>query len=972
MKIRNILLLSLMLLSAASCNGGNDSSSSKASSNTPSVSTNKNSSTSSNSSTGISSSNSSSSGSGTSSETPVVPQKGIVPYTGDTSEILDSSLAYPKAEDPNVFVHFYRFDEDYSDWEAWIWGKKPTATSGIRFYFHQIDLINGKKWATVSFSTKEPIVNAYTNWDNLSRNTTSFNPEATQLGLIFRDHQGNKESEVDRFMDLSQKFDDGKCHVFLMEGGDIFYSLDDLQENLIDTAKLDKDYKGITINAFKEIDPALPISVKVGERELTVSAKRYSADKLKIELDLETEFDLANLEEGVTVSIEGSGSRPLNYENVYDTPRFIDTYTTDEELGCFYTDTATTFKLWAPTATKVALNLYLDSYDSNMYDTMNMVRGDKGVWTLELPGRWINYYYTYTTQFGRQRFEEFVDPYAKAVGANGIRALITDITRFTTPKGFDEVVVPDTSNLADAIIYETHVRDFSNDPTWNGSDKNRGKYLGMIEKGTTYVRDGKTYKTGFDYLTDEEDGLGINYIQLQPVYDFESVDEVAMLTDEEYQNREYKGCFNWGYDPQNYGSPEGSYSSDPYDAYKRVTELKQVTQAYNNAGIGIIMDVVFNHMPAQGTSCLEKSVPGYYFRGRNDSGAGADMASERLMYRKYMVDMCVYWAREYKLAGFRFDLMGLHDVATMNAISDAVNAVIKENNPNATALIYGEGWSMYGGAPIGDMATQGNVDKMHNVGAFNDKIRDAIRGGWDGDYTKGWASGNTGKAGDVASSLGMNYSSKYAGNSINYVEAHDNLTLFDKIQMTNARASREELTRIDLLSYGIVFTSQGTAFMQSGSEWLRTKEVDSSDTSIEIVSNGFKSFNRNSYNGTDKINNLKWDAVAKEEATVNAYKNMIKMRKEQQVLHTATIGGVINQTQVLNNGNVIVYKATNKTSIDGQWNEVLIVYNSAKTSYSFNGSGYNIGLYNYHYYGLNGEAAGAVTVPAQSMVVLYK
>lgn len=971
MKIKKLLLLSLVALTTVAC-GSNSDSSSKASSSKPIVSTNSTSSSNPNTSTSSSSSLGNSTSSSTPTDTPVVPQKGIVPYTGDTSKILDSSLAYPKAENPNVFVHFYRFDENYSDWEAWIWGKKPTATSGIRFYFHQIDLINGKKWATVSFSTQEPIVNAYTNWDNLSRNTTSFNPEATQLGLIFRDHKGNKESEVDRFMDLSQKFDDGNCHVFLMEGGDIFYSLDDLQENLIDTAKLDKDYKGITINAFKTVDPALPISVKVGDRELTVSNIRRSADNKKIELDLATEFDLANLVDGVTVSIEGAGSRPLNYENVYDTQKFIDTYTTNEELGCFYTDTATTFKLWAPTATKVSLNLYLDSYNSNMYDTMPMKRGEKGVWELELTGQWINYYYTYTTQFGRQRFEEVVDPYAKAVGANGIRALITDISRYTDPKGFDEVVVPNTTNSADAIVYETHVRDFSNHETWNGSDKNRGKYLGMIEKGTTYSRDGKTYKTGFDYLTDEEEGLGINYIQLQPVYDFESVDEVAMLTDEEYQNREYKGCFNWGYDPQNYGSPEGSYSSNPYDAYTRVIELKQVSQAYNNAGIGIIMDVVFNHMPAQGTSCLEKTVPGYYFRGLNNSGAGADMASERLMYRKYMVDMCVYWAREYKLAGFRFDLMGLHDVVTMNAISDAVNAVIKENNPNATAIIYGEGWSMYSGAPIGDMATQGNVDKMHNVGAFNDKIRDAIRGGWDGDFTKGWASGNTGKANDVASSLGANYSTKYAGNSINYVEAHDNLTLFDKLQMTNARATREELTRIDLLSYGIVFTSQGTAFMQAGSEWLRTKETDSSDTSIEIVSNGFKSFNRNSYNGTDKISNLKWDAVAKEEKTIEAYKNMIKMRKEQQVLHAATIGGVINQTQVLQNGNVIVYKATNKVQIEGKWNEVLIVYNSGKTNFSYNGNGYKIGLYNYHYYGMNGAAASAVTVPAQSMVVLYR
>ncbi len=963
MKTRNYLLISLMLLSIVACTNNSNSTSGNQNNSTASGSISNNSSTSSIISNGS-----------TSSSTPTTSQKGIVPYTGDTSEILDSSLAYPKADNPNVFVHFYRYDENYSDWEAWIWGKKPVATSGVRFYFQQIDLIDGKKWATVSFSTNEPIVNAYTNWDNLSRNTTSFNSEATQLGLIFRDHSGNKESEVDRFVDLTEKFEDGNCHVFLMEGGDIFYSLDDLQENLIESAKLDRDYKGITINAFKAIDPALPIKVSVGNTELTISGTRRSVDNLKIELDLASEFDLAYLEQGVTVSIEGSGSRSLDYSNIYDTIKFINTYTTNEELGCFYTSMQTTFKLWAPTATKVSVNIYSDGYESAMLDTINMERGEKGVWSYSLQGRYINHYYTYTTQFGKQRFEDVVDPYAKAVGINGQRALITDLSLYTNPTGYDEVTVPDTTASNDAIIYETHVRDFSNDPTWNGSDENRGKYLGMIEKGTTYTRNGKTYKTGFDYLTDEEDGLGINYIQLQPIYDFESVDEVAMLNDEEYQNRDYKGCFNWGYDPQNYGAPEGSYSSDPYDAYTRVIELKQVTQAYNNAGIGVIMDVVFNHMPAQGTSCLEKTVPGYYFRGRNDSGAGADTASERTMYRKYMVDMCVYWAKEYKLAGFRFDLMGLHDVETMNAISDAVNKVIKENNPNATALIYGEGWSMYGGSNIGNMATQGNVDKMKNIGAFNDKIRDAIRGGWDGDYTKGWVAGNTSKANDVSSSIAMNYSTKYAGNSINYVEAHDNLTLFDKLQMTNARASRDEIINMDLLAYGIVFTSQGTAFMQAGSEWLRTKEVTTADTSNEIVSNGFKSFNRNSYNGSDAISNLKWDAIAKEEETVTAYKNMIKMRKEQQIFHTKTIGGVINKTSVLNNGSVITYTAKNSTAIDGQWNEALVIYNSSKNKFSLGvGNGYKLGMMNYNYYGMNGQqVTNTITIPAQSMVVLYK
>jgi len=963
MKIRNYFLISLLLLGIVACGGdkGNDKDSSSLGS-APNTSTN----VSTNVSTGSTTNNS------TSSSTPITDQKGIVPYTGDTSQILDSSLAYPKSPEDNVFVHFYRFDENYKDWEAWIWGKKPVSSAGIRFYFQQIDLIGGKKWATVSFNTKKPIENAYINWNNLSRATVSFNSEATQLGLIFRDHKGNKESELDRFCDITEKFEDGNCHIFMMEGGDVFYSLDDLQENLINTAKLDANYMGITIDAFKEIDPAKNIKVLVGDKELTVTGKKYSNENKKIKLSLATPFDLDNLVEGVKVTIEDSGTRPLDYSNIYDTNKFIKKYTTTEELGCFYTSTQTTFKLWAPTATKVSVNLYSDGYEGAMIDTFLMTRGELGVWTLTLQGRYINNYYTYTTQFGNMKYEDVVDPYAKAVGINGLRALISDVSNYTNPKGYDQVKVPDTTASSDAIVYETHVRDFSNHETWNGSEKNRGKFLGMIEKGTTYTRNGKTYKTGFDYLTDKEEGLGINYLQLQPIFDFNSVNELAMLEDEEYQQREYKGCFNWGYDPQNYGSPEGSYSSDPFDAYKRVNELKQVSQAYNNAGIGLIMDVVFNHMPSQGSSVLEQTVPGYFFRGRNDSGAGADMASERLMYRKYMVDMCVYWVKEYKLAGLRFDLMGLHDVQTMNAISDAVNAAVKENNPNATAIIYGEGWSMYGGPGIGDMATQGNVNKMHNVGAFNDKIRDAIRGGGDFDYSKGWASGNPDKAQAVTESLTMNYSETYAGNAINYVEAHDNLTLFDKLQMTNARASREEVTAIDLLSYGIVFTSQGTAFMQSGSEWLRTKEIDEYDPEGEIVSNGFKSFNRNTYDGTDKLCNLKWDSVAKEEATVQAYRNMIKMRREQQVFHTNTIGGVLNSTSIQNNGYVITYNAKNVNTIEGQWNDVVVIYNAGTTPYTYNASGYNLGLYNYQYFGMNGEAVSSVTVPARSMVVLYK
>ena len=397
---------------------------------------------------------------------------------------------------------------------------------------------------------------------------------------------------------------------------------------------------------------------------------------------------------------------------MFDSAWFRETYVDLETpLGAFpLADGETQFCVWAPTASAVVLNLFEAGNDCDAYASVPMERGEKGVWSSTQPcGSGTYYTYTVTTAVGTQ---EAVDPYAKAVGVNGDRGMVIDL-KSTDPAGFaEESFDAGLASYRDAIIWEVHVRDFSN----RAADAQYpGKYLAFTETGW---KNASGQPIGVDYLRD----LGITHVHLQPIYDYATVDETNP-----------DGQFNWGYDPKNYNAPEGSYSTDPYHGEVRIGELKQMVQALHRQGIGVVMDVVYNHT-YDGNSCLNRIVPYYYYRyttaGENSdgSGCGNETASERAMFRRYMVDSVTYWLEEYHLDGFRFDLMGLHDIDTMQAIETAVHAI------NPQTLLYGEGWT--GGTSTLNpnfQAIQANIHEVSASGigaiaAFNDSIRDGLKG----------------------------------------------------------------------------------------------------------------------------------------------------------------------------------------------------------------------------------------------------
>ena len=532
---------------------------------------------------------------------------------------------------------------------------------------------------------------------------------------------------------------------------------------------------------------------------------------------------------------------------IFDSQEFIENYTYDgNDLGAVIHGNNTTFKVWAPTASKVVLNLFEKGNGCDAYKSVDMVLGDRGVWSYTEPcGHGTYYTYTVTTAVGTQ---EATDPYARAAGLNGDRSMVVELS-LTDPEKWEETPVK-LEKYSDAVIWEVHVRDFSNKLE---ASKYKGKYLAFTERGLTNEAG---VPVGVDYLVE----LGITHVHLLPVYDYATVDEAT-------------GGFNWGYDPKNYNVPEGSYSTDPYNGQVRITEYKQMVQALHEAGIGVVMDVVYNHT-YDANSAFNKIVPYYYYRYNADgsntsaSGCGNDTASERYMYRKFMVDSVSYWTEEYNLDGFRFDLMGLHDLETMNQVQQAVHSI----NPNA--IIYGEGWTMGSTLDRSPQANQQNISKIEGVAVFNDAIRDGLKGSVFDAYSKGYISGEAeanvqkivfGIMGGKGSATGWQVENDLV---INYMSAHDNRTLWDKLAMSNPDATVQQRLAMNRLGAAIIMTGRGTPFMQAGEEMLRTKGGD-----------------ENSYNSGDEVNNIDWEALTPDSDAykmMTYYKGLIALRKQLQ------------------------------------------------------------------------------------------
>ncbi|MBQ1717270.1 MAG: type I pullulanase, partial [Ruminococcus sp.] len=542
------------------------------------------------------------------------------------------------------------------------------------------------------------------------------------------------------------------------------------------------------------------------------------------------------------------------------------------DLGSTYSPGSTTFKTWSPDASAVKVKLYKTGSDgeagAGVIGEYPMTKNSStGIWSYTLSGDHKNEYYTYIVSVNGAT-NETQDCYAKAVGVNGNRSMIVDLDS-TDPEGWDSDKHVVFQNAGEAVVWEVHVRDFSVAENSGVSSENRGKYLAFTEGGTTLNGQAGEISTGIDYLVEQ----GINCVQLMPVYDFQSVDESIPSSS---TNR------NWGYDPQNYNVPEGSYSSNPFDGNVRITEFKQMVQALHDRGISVVMDVVYNHT-FNLASPLEKTAPKYYYRMSggtysNGSGCGNETASDKRMYRKYMIDSVKYWAEEYHIDGFRFDLMGLHDVTTMNEIRSTLDGL---GSDGSKILMYGEPWT--GGTtlnpdPIYSWQGTGISRLNARVGAFGDQYRDAIKGDTDG-IGKGFVQGNTSdNTGNIVLGVqGQPYKAtapKGPAQAISYADAHDNLIMWDKIVKSNGGSdytgTNANYQRQMKEIYTLLLTSQGIPFMTAGSEFGRTKKGD-----------------HNSYKSSDSINQIDWNRVKQMSGLASYYKGLLRIRKNYTPFHSS-------------------------------------------------------------------------------------
>ncbi len=633
---------------------------------------------------------------------------------------------------------------------------------------------------------------------------------------------------------------------------------------------------------------------------------------------------------------------------------------TGDDLGVYYEPSNTRIRIWAPTATEVVFRLYNQGHDGRELDNLQMSKDIDGTWILVIKGDWLNHYYTFQAKIDGQWGLEVPDPQARAVGVNGNRGMIADLTT-TNPDGWESDNRPSLGSFADIVIWEVHVRDFS---IHKGSGmKNKGKYLAFTETGT---KSSEGFSSGVDHLKE----LGITHIHLLPVADFSTVDE----------SKPDQPQYNWGYDPKHYNVPEGSYSSNPFDASVRIKECKEMVQALHNNGLRVIMDVVYNHMYDVASSPFEQLAPGYFFRKNpdgsysNGSACGNETASERPMMRQFMVESLKYWAKEYRIDGFRFDLMGLHDIETMNLIRKELDAI----NPNI--FLYGEGWvSADSTLPANQRAMKVNASQLHGVAVFSDDIRDGIRGNWSHNEDPGFMAGKSDlkesvKFGVVAATdhpqinyHKVNYSNApYANNplkTITFVTCHDNPCLWDKIAYTCKTCNKQERLELQKLANAIVLTSQGIPFLHAGEEIVRTKFGE-----------------HNSYNLPDSINQINWSNKAKHYDVFTFYRDLIRLRRNHPAFRMTTTAMIQKHLRFMDTGSELLLGFHMGDHANGDtWRDILVFYNAnsiqssvqlpegsftaVATKYGINERGLQIPGYNTH-------MVQECIVPARSLLIL--
>ena len=587
---------------------------------------------------------------------------------------------------------------------------------------------------------------------------------------------------------------------------------------------------------------------------------------------------------------------------IYDSLEFSKKYTyKGDDLGNAYSKSKTAFRVWAPTATDVSLVTYASAEGSASTGIVAAMKSDlNGTWTTSLNGDKSGLIYNYrVTVDGVLR--EAVDPYVRATTVNGLRGVVVDLSK-TDPKGWSTKKPAFSGRPSDAVVYELHVRDLSIDTSSGVKPVNAGKYLAFTET--------KTRNAGVSTAVASIKELGVTHVELLPIFDFASVDEK-------------NPSFNWGYDPQNYNVPEGSYSSDPTKPTVRITELKSAIQALHNQGLRVNMDVVYNHVFDVNSFSQNQIVPGYFFRTdsngalTNGSGIGNDVASERSMVSKFIVDSVKYWASEYNLDGFRFDLMGLMDIDTVTAITAALKKIDK------SIIIIAEGWNM-GTLPEKDRAGQMNIDLLPGVSMFNDQFRDGIKGSVFDKLDRGFATGNpasinsvmAGVTGNTAYSnvITTKWTTIAPGQSVNYVESHDNLTLADKISGSVPNSTPKQIAQMSRFASSIALLAQGLPFIQAGQEFLRSKNGD-----------------ENSYKSSDAVNSLKWNTKVSSITTYKYFKGLIALRKAHPAFRMRTEAQVIKNVKFYTlPNNVIMYSLAGKASGD-KAASIVVIHNPNAT-----------------------------------------
>lgn len=628
------------------------------------------------------------------------------------------------------------------------------------------------------------------------------------------------------------------------------------------------------------------------------------------------------------------------------------------DLGASYSKKATTFKVWSPNAVSVRVNIFEHGSDNEGDAGSIMSRAmslDKttGVWSVTINGDLLNKYYTYSVTHGKTT-KETADVYAKACGVNGQRSMVVDLST-TNPDGWENDKHVLVQNQTDASVWEISVADFSSSESSGVSEANRGKYLAFTEEGTTVNGVQGASSTCVDYLKK----LGVKYVQIMPFYDFGSVDESKNIMDQ----------YNWGYDPVNYNCPEGSYSTNPKKGEVRIKECKQMIQALHNAGIGVIMDVVYNHTYTS-DSWLQRTVPNYYYRMNNDgtfsngSGCSNDTASEHLMFRKYMIDSVTYWASEYHIDGFRFDLMGLHDVTTMNSIRTALDNLYADGS-GSQILMYGEAWDMATNCDEGTvLASQKNLKQLSDrIGAFDDTIRDAIKGstgGTDGAFVQEGsrrANLKTGIAGQSDTTTGW---ANVPSQCVTYASCHDNLCLYDKLVGSvygadgKYRKRYEDLVAMNKLSAAIVITSQGIPFSLGGEEFCRSKDGD-----------------ENSYASSRKENMLDWENVDLYSDVIEYYRGLYKIRDAFAAFSDSTAATANSLTYLSDVPKGVMGYTINNTE-SGKWSQMCVIFNGSDSAQNVTAKGDWVVLADNKTAGLRNikNVTNSVKVEAHSAVIM--